>query len=523
MELSKEIEEKLRHELSKLPYPRYKKPPIVMDIGPMNLKEDESIFNNFTDYLDKIRHDFQVKRADVSTVDSGMLSERRYEEEGGQRVFDSDSPITMGSSEDGGDLEDDLEEDVFSVVPSSSSSRGHGTKKYKKLTFKDVERSLDFHENEENKYLNELDILITFLKGQNHLYSLSHYLTQQKINMLTIPSFLFSIVVTVLAPLTHTYMWSGILTSALTATIATLFGCVRYYELDSASSKYLSLTNHYNKMQLFLETISNSLALGTEKIQGAEWKGVVEKIREVEAKMTEIREMNTLLPPEEVKLLIPIISHVNIFSFIKKMKMMKKNKISKFLEIKNEIRFILNQWENDLLSDSWLDDSYSSSVVGVAGGSSASGGSFVEIMDIGRGGGRGSKGRRGDGGAKWKRKRHQRMREKNRLSYLLKQKSEIRRELNYYRTAYSYMDEIFTREINLADHTSHWWMLFRWFLGISPDALPKNNPVVDKYLEFISGFGGGNGGGVDVEISSMKSEQMGGDDFSYLEDDDDMV
>jgi len=511
MEITKEIEEKLRHELSKLPHPRYKKTSIVMDTGAMNLKEDESIFNKFTDYLDKIRHDFQVKRPDVSEIDSFVAlcpmegHHVEYEEEGGQRVFDSDSPITMGSSEDDGDLEDDLEEeDVFSVVP---SSRGHGTKKYKKLTFKDVERSLDFHENEENKYLNELDILITFLKGQNHLYSLSHYLTQQKINMLTIPSFLFSIVVTVLAPLTHTYMWSGILTSALTAIIATLFGCVRYYELDSASSKYLSLTNHYNKMQLFLETISNSLALGTEKIQGAEWKGVVEKIREVEAKMTEIREMNTLLPPEEVKLLIPIISHVNIFSFIKKMKMMKKNKISKFLAIKNEIRFILNQWEEeDLLSDSWLDDA-TSSVVGVAGGS------FVEIVDIG-GGGRGSKGRRGNGGAKWKRKRHQRMREKNRLSYLLKQKAEIRCELNYYRTAYSYMDEIFTREINWADHTSHWWMLIRWFLGISPDVLPKNNPVVDKYLEFISGFGGG------VENLSMKREKAGEDDFSYLEDDD---
>jgi hypothetical protein len=541
MEITKEIEEKLRHELSKLPHPRYKKPPIVMDTSAMNLnlKEDESIFNKFTDYLDKLRHEFQVKIPDVSEIDSFVAlcpmegHHVEYEEEVGQRVFDSDSPITMGSSEDGGDLEDDLEEDVFSVVPSSSSSRGHGTKKYKKLTFKDVERSLDFHENEENKYLNELDILITFLKGQNHLYSLSHYLTQQKINMLTIPSFLFSIVVTVLAPLTHAYTWSGILTSALTATIGTLFGCVRYYELDSASSKYLSLTNHYNKMQLFLETISNSLALGTEKIQGAEWKGVVEKIREVEAKMTEIREMNTLLPPEEVKLLIPIISHVNIFSFIKKMKMMKKNKISKFLGIKNEIRFILNQWEEeDLWSDSWLDDATSSSMVGVVGGSAVGAavstgsggsklGSFVEIMDIGRGGGGGGGGKMGNGGAKWKRKRHQRMREKNRLSYLLKQKSEIRRELNYYRTVYSYMDEIFTREINLADHTSHWWMLFRWFLGIPPDALPKNNPVVDKYLEFISGFGGGSGGG--VEISSMKSEQMGGDDFSYLEDDDDMV
>ena len=71
------------------------------------------------------------------------------------------------------------------------------------------------------------------------------------------------------------------------------------------------------------------------------------------------------------------------------------------------------------------------------------------------------------------------------MNFLLKQKAEIRKELNYYHTAYSYMDEIFTREINIADHTSHWWVLLRWFLGIQPNSLPKNNPVVDKYLEFF--------------------------------------
>jgi len=311
-------------------------------------------------------------------------------------------------------------------------------------------------------------------------------LTQQKINILTIPSFIFSIVVTVLAPLTHTYMWSGILTSALTATIATLFGCVRYYELDSACSKYLLLTNHYNKMQLFLETISNSLVLGTEKIQGTEWKGVMDKIHEVELKITEIKEMNSLLPPEEVKLLIPIISHVNIFSFIKKMKMMKKNKISKYLKIKNEIRFILNQWG----------DSPSSLVVDIIDID------FTEKKEV-------------DFGKKiWKQKQHQRIREKHRMNFLLKQKANVRKELNDYRTAYTYMDEIFTREINLADHVSHWWVLFRWFLGIQPEALPKNNPVVDKYLDFIFSSSSTSSREVVVETRENHKEH----DYCYFEE-----
>ena len=243
-----------------------------------------------------------------------------------------------------GEYFEDEEEEVFSSINRPTSSMN---KKYKKLTYKEVERSLDFHEDEENKCMNELDILITFLKGQTHLYSLSQYLTQQKINLLTIPSFIFSIAVTVIAPLIHDYVWSGILISALTATIAGLSACVRFYELDAAYTTYLYLTNQYNKMQVSLETVSNSLVIGTGSLRGAiEWKEVIEKIHDVEQRITELKDSNTFLPPEEVKLLIPIISHINIFSFIKKMKIMKKNKISKYREIKNEIRFILNQWDN---------------------------------------------------------------------------------------------------------------------------------------------------------------------------------
>jgi len=514
MELSKEIEDKLRHELSnikniiptrirnldrlsnrKVPvliekfnvikgFLKEDEPAKKYEEFAMEYQEDQLFFKKFSEYLESIKLNKSENNMSFSRED-GQTRNNDFP------IFDSDSPITMGSSEEEEEVDifDDEEED-FSVNHSSY----HGNKKYKKLTYQEVERSLDFHEDEENKCSNELDILITFLKGQNHLYSLSHYLTQQKISCLTIPSFIFSIVVTVLAPLTHTYQWSGILTSALTATIATLFGCVRYYELDSACSKYLILSNHYNKMQLFLETISNSLVLGTEKIQGTEWKGVMDKIHEVELKITEIKEMNSLLPPEEIKLLIPIISHVNIFSFIKKIKMMKKNKISKYLKIKNEIRFILNIWGEDSQN---LSSSLVMDIIDI---------DFIENNDI-------------DFGKKiWKQKQHQRIREKHRMNYLLKQKADVRKELNDYRTAYTYMDEIFTREINLADHVSHWWVLFRWFLGIQPETLPKNNPVVDKYLDFIFSSSSTSSREVVVETRENHTE-YGVSDFGEENDD----
>lgn len=489
MEITKDMEDKLRLELTNvLPKINHKKK--------FELEEDELIFKNFTEYLAQRR--FESIGADSSSlVCNSPHPHFKISPMEESRVFDSDSPITMGSSDDDdANLEED--EEVLSMNHSYH-------KKLKKLTFKDVERSLDFYENEENKCLNELDILITFLKGQNHLYSLSHYLTQQKINCLTIPSFMFSITVTVLAPIIHEYLWSGILISALTATIAALFACVRFYELDSACTNYLYLTNNYNKIQVSLETISNSLVLGTGKIQGMAWKDVLEKIREVEQKINDLKEINSLLPPEEVKLLIPIISHVNIFSFIKKMKIMKKNKIFKYMEIKNEMRFILNQWEDETSEIESISTS-------------------VKVIDIDRENNR-ENNRENTGFEKirWKKKRRQRMREKHRMNVLLKQKAEIRKELNYYHTAYSYMDEIFTREINLADSTSHWWVLLRWFLGIQPDCLPKNNPVVDKYLEFffIQSISSHKGSEVVIEKNDNSKEDLS--HTYFVEEDDEMV
>ena len=466
MEYSKDMEDKLRLELTNvLPKINHKKK--------FDLEEDELIFKNFTEYL--AQRKFESILADSSSFGNHRNDDKtpffipthpqfKISQNEETPIFDSDSPITMGSSIGSSDDENLEDEEVLSMNHPHSSH-----KKFKKLTFKDVERSLDFYENDENKCLNELDILITFLKGQNHLYSLSHYLTQQKINCLTIPSFFLSIVVTVLAPLIHNYIWSGIVISAMTATIATLFGCVQFYGLDSACTNYLYLTNNYNKIQVSLETVSNSLVLGTGKIQGMAWKDVLDKIRDVEEKINDLKDINSLLPPEEVKLLIPIISHVNIFSFIKKMKTMKKNKILKYMEIKNEMRFILNHWEDEISEIEPISTS-------------------VKVIDIDRENNSSRENNKEYTGfekIKWKKKRRQRMREKHRMNYLLKQKAKIRKELNYYHTAYSYMDEIFTREINLADSTSNWWVLLRWFLGIQPDCLPKNNPVVDKYLEFF--------------------------------------
>jgi hypothetical protein len=211
------------------------------------------------------------------------------------------------------------------------------------------------------------------------------------------------------------------------------------------------------------------------------------------------------------------------------MKLMKKMKIHRYREVKNEIRFILNHWEHLHRKDSAenIDLSFeengeiedktdnvsedkkkefffqnSDSRYSIISEDPPS--SWLYSKDYSF----------SFSQYQWKKKQHQMQREKNRMSFLIRKKNEIRKELNYYRNAYSYIDELFTREINLADHSNYWWVLFRWWLGFPPHHLPKMNPVVDKYLEFIFINQHSSWFGSSMKDSSLNSTSRGHRNYS---------
>jgi hypothetical protein len=458
---------------------------------------DERALKDFDQYLHHFRVSKHSKEKKIMVLQNnngsggGNMIRRTHTNDETNRYYDSDSPITMDSSDDGsgGGSEDCFGvSNTPTVHPHSRNGLNNNSlsntplkkdesekKKHKKLSYEKVKNSLDSL-NQSDKYSNDIDILITFLKGQAHLYSLSKSLTQQKINWLTIPSFLFSIVITILSPLIHDYEWSGILISSLTAFITSAIGCVRFYELDASATTFLNLANQYNRMQTSLEMVSNSIILDNmshemEKDTKKMEFHLVDKIRDIEQKITEIKENNTFFPPEEVKLLIPIISNINIFTFIKKIELLKKNFILKYKEIKNEMRFILNKWDENGGGDD----------VSVVGGDEGVGG----VGEIG--GGWKEEEIRMNRKYLWKQKQKEYKREKKRMTYLYKQKTLIRKELFYYMTAYSYIDEIFTREITRANSINNfcfYWTFYGYFFN-TYDYVSCENPVVDNYLHFI--------------------------------------
>jgi len=265
---------------------------------------------------------------------------------------------------------------------------------YRKITFEEIERSLSKYYDKNNKYSNQVDILISFMRGQKHLYRQSNYITQMKLYAITITALSLTSFITVITPFIRESYWSIAVISGGNAIATVLITILNYLRFESACNTYTFLANHYEQYEHTLELTNNKLMFMEN--EGEQNKIVLEKIREVEFKMGETRELCPIVIPEEVKRAFPVIANTNIFSLIKKMDMQRKLLVIKFKDIKNEIRYILHKWETNPSSST------------------------------------------------------QKIHEKTRLLYLMEMKDKIKTELIEFKDGYSQIDSLFSREIKYA-------------------------------------------------------------------------
>jgi len=333
----------------------------------------------------------------------------------------------------------------------SNIVKAKGKHKYKKLSNQDVEKFINKYYNidPDNKYSNEIDILTTYTNGQKNLYIQSKYITQYKLNLLTFPSIFITAVATMISPFIECKEWSGSLVSALNAVILLLISIVNYLKYESSIEVYLQNAKQYDKLEISLEMANNKLSfLEKEKDKSVL---VLNKIREMEKKMYEIKESNNVLIPEEIKRLFPIICNINIFSLIKKIEMGKKILIDKLKDVKNEIRFIIYKWGNDefLTEETSIND--------VQKG-------MTEIQNS------------------------EYLNQKKRLVFLYEIKNKLKEEIMELYQSYSHIDSIFSKEISVADSKKNsCFFCYYYFFNTKIDKSysKTNNSFLDKYFNFI--------------------------------------
>ncbi len=295
---------------------------------------------------------------------------------------------------------------------SSSSSDGDiESAKYRRFTYKDVSQLFDQYNSESNV----LDIFITYLNGQKNLYIYASKFIQYKLHLFMIPIIMLLSSSTLIAPFIMGYKWSGIIISTMNALVLFLFILCNYLKFESTCNSFILLGSQYSSIHASL-TLGNSHYMTEEK--KARYDEVVsEKIMEFERKISEIRESTNI--PSEIKLIFPIISHINIFSFIKHIETHKRNLIIQYKKILNEVYYI-------------------------------------------------------------KRNNNEGERNKTRCVYLLNKKETIENEIIQYKNVHSEIENLFVKEIKKAE-TYKWYWLYIIIVGIRPPEYDTNS-ILYKHL-----------------------------------------
>lgn len=366
------------------------------------------------------------------------------------KYMESNSPVSMspcGSDDEGS---------VGPLLQQQALQQNRGAKKFKRLTYADVEKSIEKYYNPNQKFSNEFDILVTYLKGQKNLYIQSKNLTQTKLNLLVFPSIVFTAFITVFAPTMDMGETSVYIISAVNAVIAVLVGLINYLKLESKTETYSQLAAQYDKLETMIELSSNKLFFMAKESDQTEL--ILNKIKYIENKLNDIKEMNYVIIPEEVKKVFPIISHINIFSFIKKIETYKKKLIMQFKDVKNEIGYIIYKWNSlsiDIFQDSSTLATHSLRLSGL---------NDTKNMDA--------------------HLKTQFVKEQTRLMYLLQMKEKIKYELIYYKNSYGQIDELFIREIKGAESYLVWIRSILCGEYKRPYLLERN-PVIDEFLKIL--------------------------------------
>lgn len=296
----------------------------------------------------------------------------------------------------------------------------------------------------------KLDILLTFIKGQRHLFNHCSIVCKHKLNSLMIPTILISSFNTIIGPFLREYSWSNNVSSGLNSVILLLISMMSYFKYESQSESFFNISKQYDRLETSVKLLNTTIYFQNNmdfeilnsspreyQLQTNHKRPIIDndKIQAIENRINEIKESQLNIIPSESRTLFPIIYHVNIFTLIQKMDLHRKQLYVKFKNVSDEIRMIYKR--KPIILDN-KDDGCDED--------------------------------------------HEQQREQSRLTELYKLKEQIKSDIYYSMNIYSEIEDIFSREINHANNTSLWCCYFHTAKKFN---FSKVHPVIANYFTFV--------------------------------------
>ena len=205
------------------------------------------------------------------------------------------------------------------------------------LTYREVRDSIHKYYDAEHKYINELELLTSYLHCQKHIYIQSADIAGYKMCALAIPASIGTIFVSILA-----FMWeTGIPLASMNVAVGLLYFTIYYFRFLPAVSFYRQIAKQYEKIENISECIANQYGFLDKSVDKVEY--VLENLRSIEQKYMDLKDMLVMEVPREVVHMYPIGFRISMFSFIKRIETNKKNLIVQLKDVKNEVRYIENK------------------------------------------------------------------------------------------------------------------------------------------------------------------------------------
>jgi hypothetical protein len=275
-------------------------------------------------------------------------------------------------------------------------------------------------------------------------------LTQRKVALLITPCLFITGSIVIIAPIIQPYHWSGFLLSALNAVLTIFISILNFWNLQFYMMEYNVYSEHFDRIETSLILTRNRILLFDNYKTKTEM--ILNKIRDTETRMLEMKEDHPVYIPIEVKTQIPNISHIDIFAFMQKVEQHIKKLIIKYKDIKNEIRYIMYTWkvrdniyfvnEHEYENNNEIDIYYNKDKKGKNEFQQTFYRSFINLE---------------------KNTITRKENERNRLMFLFNQKEIVKKQIVDNHEKYSYVDKIFTREIEIAEKNQNAFWFLCWY------------------------------------------------------------